>query len=341
MIKTKPNNILVCRTDAIGDALLALPVCAALKRSFPGARITLLVSAYAYDLLDGQPGTDEVWACAARGEHAGGSGLRRLRDRIRAAGFDTALLVFPDRRVSWAVSRAGVPRRVGTGRRWWSFLYTHRVRHHRAAAERHEADYNLDLVRALGVSATLEAPRLRLFPEAQAWADGYLQALGVNPSDRLVLLHPGSRGSAANWPPETYGRLAQRLNTEPGVRLLLTGSPAERGVLQAAAAVCSPAPACLTEAVGLKQFAALLARAAVFVSGNTGPMHIASLLGVPTVSVFPSGGVTGPVRWRPLGPRATILTPPTADVAAITPEAAAEAVTAAWLSPPNSERKPA
>jgi len=284
-------------------------------------------------LIDGQPGPDEVWACSTQGEYAGRAGVAHLQARVRAAGFDAALLVFPDRRVSWAVCRAGVPRRIGTGRRWWSFLYTDRVAHHRAAAERHEAEYNLDLVRALGVSAELEAPRLRLFPEAEAWTGEYLRALGVRSADRLVILHPGSRGSAANWPAATYGLLARQLAGDKRIRLLLTGSPAEQDVLRETAANCDPAPARLTEAVTLRQLSALIARAAVFVSGNTGPMHIASAIGVPTVSIFPAAGVTGPVRWRPLGPWPVVLTPAEgADVRTISVEAVADAVRAALQS---------
>jgi heptosyltransferase III len=113
--------------------------------------------------------------------------------------------------------------------------------------------------------------------------------------------------------------------------VLLTGSQAEQDLLRQAAAASGIAPARLTEAVSLPQFAALLARAAVFVSSSTGPMHIASALSVPTVSLFPAGGVTGPVRWHPLGARSTILTPPAGqEVGAISVAAAAEAVKA-WL----------
>jgi ADP-heptose:LPS heptosyltransferase len=326
-----PLRILVCRTDALGDALLALPVCTALKDAFPAAHVTLLVSDYARALLAGQPGPDEVWAYAARGEHAGREGLRRLTDRIRAAGFDTALLVFPDRRVSWAVWRAGVPRRAGTSRRWWSLLYSLRVSHRRSRAERHEADYNLDLVRALDVPAEVRPPHLRLEPASQTWAGEYVRGLGLKPADRLIILHPGSRGSAGNWPPKYYGRLAQILGEAGDLRVLLTGSQAEQDLLRLVAAQCEILPGRLTDAVDLPCFAALLARAAVFVSSSTGPMHIASALEVPTVSLFPSGGVTGPVRWRPLGSRHVVLTPPPGlDVNAIPVTAVVDAVKA-WL----------
>jgi ADP-heptose:LPS heptosyltransferase len=161
----------------------------------------------------------------------------------------------------------------------------------------------------------------------RAWARAYVKRLGLRTSERLVVLHPGSRGSSANWTSERYGELARALRGLPRVRLLLTGSAAEQDQLQAAAQGCVPEPARLTESVSLPRFAALLAAAAVFVSGNTGPTHLASALGVPTVSVFPPSGVTGPARWHPLGRPHIVLTPPEGqDVLAISAAKAAAAV---------------
>lgn len=298
------RHILVCRTDALGDALLAWPVCAALKRAFPRTRVTFLTSAYAAPLFAGQSGPDEVWA------YDPDAPLADLVRRVRAAGPDAALLVFPDRWVSWALWRAGVKKRVGTARRWWSFLYTVRVNVSRARGDRHEADLNLDLVRALGAEAKLIPPRLTVAAADRAWARSTLKRSGLRPGDRLVLLHPGGRGSSANWPPERYGQLAGILRQVPRIHLLLTGSNTEQDLLCAAARACVPEPARLTEPVTLPRFAALISEAEVFVSGNTGPMHVASALGVPTVSIFPPAGVTGPARWHPLGRPHIVLTPP-------------------------------
>jgi ADP-heptose:LPS heptosyltransferase len=324
------NSILLCRTDALGDALLTLPVAAAVKRVQPRARVVFLASPLSADILAGQPGVDDVWAYAPQGEHRGWGGLEKLAARIRAERFDAALLVFPDRRVSWAVWRGGVPLRVGSGRRWWSWLYSRRVPVSRAQGGRHEAEFNLDLVRALGYPAELTVPRLRLQPAAVRWAQAYLKSQGLKARERLLVVHPGGRGSAANWPPAAYRALVQRLGGWPRTRVLLTGSLAEQPLLAEVARGVTPAPAVLREGISLPQLAALLAQARVAVSGNTGPMHLAALLGVPTVSFFPAGGVTGPERWRPLGNRQEILSPPAGagreDMQTISPETAEQAV---------------
>lgn len=324
------NKILICRTDAIGDALLTLPVATALKRAWPQARVTFLASAYAADILESQPEVDEVWAYAPQGEHQGIRGLKKLSARIRQSKFDAALLVFPDLRISWAVWRGGVPVRVGTGRRWWSGLYNRRVALSRAQGGCHEAQFNLELVRALGVPAELQPTRLHLAPAAQQWAQDFVRARGIKAGERLVVVHPGGRGSAANWPREHYRALVRRLVQWPKTRVLLTGAAAEQNLLAEVARDCSPAPEILRESISLKQLAALLALARVVVSGNTGPMHVAAGLGIPTASFFPPAGVTGPERWRPLGNRQVILTPLVQDgkwdMRTISPETAEQAV---------------
>ncbi|MBN1595484.1 glycosyltransferase family 9 protein [candidate division FCPU426 bacterium] len=307
-MRTGEKNILVCRTDALGDTLLALPVCTALKKAFPGSRVCMLVSPRTRDLVMLQAGVDQAISYDRQGVHRG-LGLRGLIAELKGHAFDLALAVFPDRRVSWALLRAGIPCRVGTGRRWWSFLYTRRVKHSRAQAEKHEAEYNLDLVRELGVRAELQAPCLEPPPEARAWARDYLRQQGVAVSDRLVAIHPGGRGSAANWGAERYGRLANMIMKQFQCKIVLTGTPQEQKQLQVAAGYCEQAVLRLEQAISLPQFAALLACARVVVAGNTGPLHLACAVGTAVVSVFPASGVTGPLRWGPLGRKAAVLTP--------------------------------
>lgn len=329
LVNFQPRHILVCRTDALGDAILALPVCLAAKKAWPQCRVSLLVSDYACDLLAGQPGPDRVLGYAAAGGHAGRRGLRLLAEQLKVEGCDTALLVFPDPRVSWAVFRANIPCRVGTSRRWWSWLYNRRVAHTRSAAVRHEADYNLDLVRVLGAEAVLEPPRLAVPAEAREWARGYLSSLGWKSNACPVILHPGSRGSAAIWPAESYRSLAGALAGQ-GMQVLLTGSMTEQELLGRVAGDGGRGIRILDQPVDLKRLAALISLARVFVSGSTGPMHIAAGLCVPTVSFFPPAGVTGPVRWQPLGNRQKILTPPARqkswDMADISVDAAIKAI---------------
>jgi heptosyltransferase III len=330
---TSPQRWLVCRTDALGDSLLALPVATAIKRLVPGSHVTFLSSAYTQELLAGHPDLDQVLAYAPETEHAGWSGLHRLIRLVAENHFDAALLVFPDPRVSWAVFWAGVRQRVGTGRRLWSCLYTRRASHSRRQSSRHEAEYNLDLLRALGLNAVLEPPIIPVRPEAQAWAQEYLQERGLRQGQRLVIVHPGGRGSAANWPLEQYQRLVDLLLADPNVRVLVTGAGREqeenaavftRGAPQNSTPQAGARrPWLLQQPISLPQLAALLAQADVVVAGNTGPAHLAAALARRVVALYPAAGKTGPVRWRPLASRVEVLT-----LDRLEPEAVAQAVQA-------------
>lgn len=318
----KPRRWLVCRTDALGDSLLALPVATAIKRLEPGSHVTFLASTYTRDLLAGHPDLDQVLAYAPEGEHAGWSGMHRFIRLVAGQRSDVALLLFPDPRVSWAVYWAGVRQRVGTGRRLWSCLYTRRVAHSRKGATRHEADYNLDLLRALGLNAALEPPVMSVRPETRAWAQADLQARGLRPGQRLVIVHPGGRGSAANWTLDKYQQLAELLLADPATRVLVTGAGQEQ---EQNAAAFNHAWV-LSEPVSLPQLAALLAQADVVVAGNTGPAHLAASLGKRVVALYPAGGQTGPRRWRPLGSGTDVLS-----IEGLEPEAVAKAVQRGWV----------
>ncbi|MCK5243336.1 glycosyltransferase family 9 protein [bacterium] len=293
------RNFLVCRTDALGDTILTIPVCTALKKAFPHAHIAMLVAPYTADIVDQHPDIDQVLVNDAQ-----------LPAKLKTEKIDTALAVFPDLRVSWALWRAGIQQRVGTSRRWWSFLYNVHVKHSRAKAERHEAEYNLDLVRAIGAKAELQTPKLFVQPEAGTWAETFYQQREVREGDKLVIVHPGGRGSAANWEAEQYGQLTNMLMQELSCKVLVTGSNNEQKRLHAVAKYCQKPPLLLDQPVTLKQLAALLQRAKVVVAGNTGPLHLAAALEVPVVTVFPPTGVTGPIRWGPLGKCSVVLTPP-------------------------------
>jgi len=327
-VDIKPHNILVCRTDALGDTILTLPVCTALKQAFPQARVSMLVSPYTREAVVHQLDIDQVITYDVKHAHAQRAGFLRFLHMLKTERFDTALVVFPDPRISWGLFRAGVPRRVGTSRRLWSFLYTIKVKHSRLKAEKHEAEYNLDLVRALGVTAELKPPQLKVTSAARAWADDYYRNLGIKSDDKLIVIHPGGRGSAANWGPEQYGRLAQILRQAYQCKILLTGSESEQPLLGAVARCCSQQVYRLQQVITLQQLAALLSRANVVVVGNTGPLHMACALDVPVVTIFPPAGVTGPTRWGPLGRRAVVLTPPLdekpVDLKRVSPEQAAE-----------------
>ncbi|HET9869513.1 MAG TPA: glycosyltransferase family 9 protein [bacterium] len=302
-----PRHILVSRTDKIGDLLLSLPVFQTLRAAFPKAKITALVSPYAKEIVQGHPAVDSVELLHP------GEGFLSLQSRFRKLAPDVFLALYPRPAVALAAWAARVPLRVGTAFRWYGFTFNEKIRAHRSACERHEADYNLDLARVLGVERTADRILVPVPAADQAFADDLLKEKGVPKAARFVAVHPGHKGSALNWSPRRYAEVVTRLLVG-GRRVVLTAGPDETALMARVADFLGPEakrrkPVMLIGECGLKQLAGVYRRADVFLSGSTGTMHLAAAVGTPTVALFCPIPATTPVRWGPWGNRATVLMP--------------------------------
>jgi heptosyltransferase-2 len=301
MAKT-PSRILVVRTDRIGDVLLSTPVVEALRLKFPAAYIAILVSKGAKEVVDANPFLNEV--LVDEGERAS-----RLAEKLRVKRFDTAIVLHPTPRLAWALSRAGIPVRVGTGYRGYSFLFTKRVYEHRRTAVRHELEYNLSLAEALGASLKDPQPKVFLSPDDKRWAKERLDKAGVREGERLVGIHPGSGGTARDWRPECFGELGEKIQKELGARIIVTGAKEERRLADVVASRMSKPPIMVTGETSLKQLSAILEKESVFVSNSTGPMHLAAAVGTKVVAMFPPIRACSPRRWGPWGKGHKVIVP--------------------------------
>jgi ADP-heptose:LPS heptosyltransferase len=198
------------------------------------------------------------------------------------------------------------------GYRWWSPFYNRKVYVHRSRCERHESDYNLDLVRALGADKLKSIPVFPVTASDREYAKRLLKIKGIAPGERIVVVHPGSKGSALNWKPERYAEAVIRFSRWDGVRVLVSGGPGEEKTVQrllsALPAGIRP-PQTLVDECSLRQLASVLKACHCVLSGSTGVMHLAAAVGTPTVSLFGGGPTTSPVRWGPIGNRSLVLRP--------------------------------
>ncbi len=296
------TRILVVRTDRIGDVLLSTPVVEGLRLKFPGAYIAMLASGQTKEILEGNPFLNDVLVDA--GEKAS-----LLAQRLKAKKFDAAVLLHPTPRLAWALSRAKIPIRVGTGYRGYSFLFTKRVYEHRQTAKRHELEYNLTLAEVLGAPLKDPEPKILLSPEDREWAKERLAKAGVKEGEKFVGIHPGSGGTARDWRPEKFGELGERIQKELGARAIVTGVEAEKALADIVASKMSRAPVMIIGETTLKQLAAVLEREAAFVSNSTGPMHLAAAVGTPVVVMFPPIKACSPKRWGPWGKGHKVILP--------------------------------
>jgi lipopolysaccharide heptosyltransferase II len=303
----EPSRILVVRTDRLGDVVLTLPVFAALRRCFPGAQLAMLAGCYAGAIVEGYAPVDEIlWY-----DDAGGLiPFRVMMAGLRAGRFDAAVIVHPTPRLALLAFLAGIPVRIGTGYRYYSFLFNRRVYAHRKTAERHEVEYNLDLLAPLGCAAVPRKPLdvpLNIPPEARKRASALLENAGVR--GRFVVMHPGSGGSAREWPLEHFGLLSRLFIERMNLAVVVTGTGGESARVGEVARASSGRAVNLAGQLSVKELAALLETASLLIANSTGPLHVGVAVGTPVVGLYPQIPVMGPRRWGPYTDNARVLVP--------------------------------
>jgi ADP-heptose:LPS heptosyltransferase len=297
------DRILVSRTDGIGDLLLTTPLFYELRRKYPYAHISALVSPYASELLINNPAVDDILKYY-KNRH------RTLLDKLKSEKYDAVLAVYPRPDLAWLFLQAGIPVRCGTSSRWYSVFYNRRVKMSRKRSEKHEADYDLMLARELLGGVKAEKEYYYITPQEILDGKDYLKKKDIKGD--FIIVHPGSKGSAWNLNEIKYGELVTGL-INAGFQLLLTGGPSEKPMLSRIreASWNKNRLFIMDEELKLREFAAVISAAKAVISCSTGPMHIAAALGVKTLSFFPHDDQTSmkPLRWSPLGNMSCIIQP--------------------------------
>jgi ADP-heptose:LPS heptosyltransferase len=316
---TNNPRILLVRPDHLGDLILVTPVIQALRERVPEANITLLVGPWSREIVERHPAVDHVEICAFPGfQRAPQRALapyRLLWAMARQFGqknydFDLAINLRPD--FWWGAALlylAGIPRRVGYALQPGQPFLNHTLPF---PPHEHATISNLRLVSAglttlgyepLSEPFTPERYPARFTPtaEEQTWAAQRLQAEGIPVDTPLIIIPPGSGGAVKLWRTESWARCANTLCTTltatTRARIMLTGSPAERALVEEVAHEITPTPVLVTDA-SIGQLAALLARATVVLTVDNGPGHIAAAQDTPSVHLF---GPTDPHIFGPWG----------------------------------------
>jgi heptosyltransferase-3 len=297
------QNILVVRTDRIGDVILTLPTVEALKSNFSTAHIAMLVSSYTAGLVDG---IADIILYDREGKR---KPFFEILKELRRARFDTAIIAYPRFRIALLLWLAGVSVRVGTGYRWYSFLFNKKVYEHRKTVEKHEWEYNLSLINVLGCTLPLKPEvHIVIAEKDKDAAREASRSIGIPENARLVLLHPGSGGSARDWKPERFAQLAKELR-QRGFFVVVTGTKSEEKIVRCVVESAGEGVKPFVSMLDLKEFAAFIQTAKLFISNSTGPLHIAAIVGTPVIGFYPPVRVMSPKRWGPLTDKKVIFVP--------------------------------
>lgn len=261
----------------------------------------MLVRPYARDLVSGHPDLDEIICDDDTGHHHGVRGLLRLATLLRKKHFDVAIVLHPTFRLALVTFLAHIPQRVGTGFRAYSFLFNKRVYHHRKRSRQHEVDLNLEVVQEVGVS--LENVEFK-FHIPQEVKESVARHLGNKASDKrpLVVIHPGSGGSARDWPPDKFGQLASALVNKLHALVVITGTDNERHLADKIKATAGVELVRLDGLLTIKELAALLQTADLVIANSTGPLHLAVAVGTEVIGLFCPIEPCSPSRWGPYKP---------------------------------------
>src|SRR5207249_4774729 len=294
MLVPAPERILVIKLRYIGDVLLATPLLSRLREGFRKAHLAMLVNPDTDDVVRDHPALDEVLVL----ERDGLARQWRFVQDLRRRRFDLVIdLTDGDRSalLSWL---SGAPIRLGYNSegRWRGVLYTQVV-----AADRfsmHTVRYHLQALEGLGLAGLPPAPILTVAPEARQEADRLLREAGVDGARPFVCLHPGARWWFKGWPAERYAALADLIQTETRAQALFLGGDQERSLDSRIADGMKAPFRSLIGKTSLRALAAVLERAALLVSNDNGPMHMAAALRVPVIGLF---GPSDPAIWGPWG----------------------------------------
>lgn len=306
------RRILVIRPDRIGDVTLATPVIRALRQSYPKGYIAALVRPATEAVLRHNPHLDAILIDDWEREHTGRKGFRDRLRMMRSHHFDTALMLLPTERHAWMTLLAGIRTRIGVGTKLYQVLTgTRSVSRNKYIPLRHEADYCMDLARAIGVQSEDLRTEAFLTDDERTAANALLESAGKRPGAPLISVHPESGHSAPNWTAEMYRDFVALLLRElPAAQVLVNITPGNRA-MRALFEPLRTEGIILPDGSGdLRQLMGLIAGADVAVSASTGPMHLAAALGTPTVSLFCPLTACSPKLWGPQGNRSHTLLPP-------------------------------
>jgi len=298
------KNILISRTDSIGDVVLTLPMAGLLKRNYPDSRVFFLGAEYTHAVVDCCKDVDEFVSWTELQSKP----LPEQLAFIKSLHIDTILHVFPNGDVASLAKIARISNRVGTSHRIFHWTTCNRlVNFSRKKSPLHESQLNCMLLQhfvenmppALGDMADylhFQAPELS--PEFAELID----------TKRFnLILHPKSKGSAREWGVENFARLIELL-PEERFQIFISGTQAEGDLVRDT--LINPYANRITDLTGkmpLSQFIAFIARCDALIAASTGPLHIASASGVQAIGIYPPMRPIHPGRWMPIGKRVKVF----------------------------------
>lgn len=303
---SSPKNILVIRNDKLGDFMLAWPALSLLKRQYPEAQITVLVPPYTEPVAKLCPWIDNV---ILDNQHKSLlSDAFSLAKIFNQHHFDASISLFTETRTAMATFLSRIPVRVSPATKLAQIFSNNRLRQKRSTSSKPEYEYNTDLIRYFielqGDTAEplIKPPYLNFKnSEIQKIREQYNKDNKITDDAKLVIIHPGSGGSAINFSVEQYAELINTIAKQDDIHFIITAGPGEDKIADSLSAlIANTSHSVFISTQGLVAFAQFIAIANLFIGGSTGPLHIAGALDIPTAAFYPARQSATKLRWQTL-----------------------------------------
>lgn len=299
------NSIIISRVDNLGDVVLTLPVAGVLKKLIPNSRITFLGKSYTRALIDACRNID---AFLDWNKIAGQPPAERL-DILKSIDPDAIIHVFPKREIARLAAKAKIPIRVGTGRRFYHWLYCNRrVNLARRDSALHEAQLNLKLLVPLGARTDYSLSKIPNYygmTDIEALSNEFKRLLSKKRTN--LILHPKTQGSAREWGIENFARLTELLPVEE-YKIFITGTETDGRKMTSFLENYANRVDDLTGKLNLSELIAFINAADGLVAASTGPLHIAAALNKFALGLYAPMRPIHAGRWAPVGINADHLT---------------------------------
>ena len=279
------EKILVVQTSFLGDVVLTTPLLSEIGRRFPKAELSVLCTPQAKSILEGNPDIHEIITYDKKGDARGWMGLWRKARDLRARGFSLAFSPHKSLRTALLLFLSRIPRRLGFRQSSGWFFYHERVNRD---SGRHDTERNLSLLAPFGVDPS-ERPcalRVAVAPRTRENVGRLFRSLGIDGNGAVFGINPGSIWPTKRWTPAGYAQLVVSLKRKYGGHVILFGGPEDRGIVSEILALSGNAGVSLVGQIALSELAAAVERCDVFITNDSGPMHVAVACGVPVVAIF-------------------------------------------------------
>jgi ADP-heptose:LPS heptosyltransferase len=302
------KRILLIRTDRFGEFILNIPVIKAIRQKFPLAYICVMVNPKVQELVEGNPDINEVLIYE---EESMSSFFKifGLAGEIKKKKFDLAVILNPKKDFNILTFLAGIPMRLGYNRKW-GFLLTHKIDDKKYLGQKHEVEYNLDLVRRIGIDTLDKSLFIPISPDDERGVHLLLRDYDIFETTALVALHPWTSDPIKQWPIENFSQLAERLLNLSLHKVIVIGGKDEIGQSEN---FCKDKPSLInfTGKFSLRQLAAFLKKCSCLVSNDSGPIHMSSAVGTPVVAIFRNDmPAKSAKRWGPWGAEHVVIEKP-------------------------------